>query len=221
MNKEDIWVASIPAPLKDAVIGDVNDNFQGDQLRQWNIYSPLWAPVAVGTEAGGKKALLLRDADPYDFAKAERVFPATGHLQVDLGVAAAQADHGRLEIELQDERNTPAMRLSFEPDGTVIVKAGARTKKVMSYTSGVEYDLRLTLDAEKRMYTVSVGGKDLFTQLLFAPVHRFGHIVFRTGEARHFPTADSPPEAVGDLPHAGERVQEAKYSIFYLKTKTL
>jgi hypothetical protein len=71
------------------------------------------------------------------------------------------------------------------------------------------------------MYTVNVNGKDVLTQLFFAPVESFGHIVFRTGEARHFPTADAPAEADVDLPHGGERVKEAKYIISYFKTKRL
>jgi hypothetical protein len=68
------------------------------------------------------------------------------------------------------------------------------------------------------MYTVNVDGKDVVTQLFFAPVESFGHIVFRTGEARHFPTADSPAEADTDQPNAGDKVPEAVFTIQYLKT---
>jgi hypothetical protein len=66
-----------------------------------------------------------------------------------------------------------------------------------------------------------VDGKDVVTQLFFAPVESFGHVVFRTGETRHFPTADSPPEADTDQPRAGEPVPEATYTIQYFKTTTL
>jgi hypothetical protein len=68
------------------------------------------------------------------------------------------------------------------------------------------------------MYTVNIDGKDVLTQLFFAPVEGFGHVVFRTGETRHFPTPDSPAEADTDQPNAGTRVPEAGFAIHYLKT---
>ena len=65
---------------------------------------------------------------------------------------------------------------------------------------------------------IYINGKDVVTQLFFAPVESFGHIVFRTGETRHFPTADSPAEADTDQPKAGDPVPTATYAIQYLKT---
>ncbi len=47
----------------------------GKELEMWNIYSPLWAPVKV--EDG---TLVLKDKDPFDYAKAERIFPASKKL---------------------------------------------------------------------------------------------------------------------------------------------
>lgn len=213
MNKEDIWVSSIPVPVTDKVVQDVNDDFSTSDLRDWNIYSPRWAPVGIADHM-----LTLRDSDPYDFAKAERVFPVAKKMEVEFSVTAGQNDHGELQIELQDERNTPALRLSFEPDGNFIAKAGARIKKIMPYEPGHPYVIRIAVNADTRMYTVNINGKDVLTQLFFAPVESFGHIVFRTGDARHFPTADSPAEADTDQPKAGDAVPTAAYFIRYLKT---
>ena len=213
MNKEDIWVSNIPVPVTDKVAQDVNDDFASSDLKAWNIYSPRWAPVSLTDHT-----LILKDSDPYDFAMAERVFPAAKKMQVEFSISAGQNDHGQLQIEMQDERNTPAIRLSFEPDGGLIAKAGARTKKILSYESNTPYVIRITANTDARMYTVNINGKDVLTQLFFAPVESFGHIVFRTGEARHFPTADSPAEADTDQPKAGDPVPTASYSIRYLKT---
>jgi hypothetical protein len=218
MNKEDIWVSTIPVPVTATVSADVNDVFDqlpaGKELQNWNIYSPLWAPVRIG--AG--RSLVLKDEDPYDFAKAERVFPAARKMKAEFSVTPAQADHGELQIEFQDEKNIPAMRLSFGADSMLITKAGARVKNILKYRAGETYVIRVSLDMDSRMYTVNVNGKDMVTQLFFAPVLSFGHIVFRTGEARHYPTADAPAEAFEDLPHAGDKVAAAMYSIQYLKT---
>lgn len=213
MNKEDIWVSTIPVPVTDKVTRDVNDDFSTGDLKAWNIYSPRWASVDITDHA-----LTLKDADPYDFAVAERIFPAAKKMQVEFSISAGQNDHGQLQIEMQDERNSPAIRLSFEPDGTLIAKAGARTKKILSYQPNTPYVIRITANTDTRMYTVNINGKDVLTQLFFAPVESFGHVVFRTGEARHFPTADSPAEADTDQPRAGDTVPAAIYSIRYLKT---
>jgi hypothetical protein len=71
------------------------------------------------------------------------------------------------------------------------------------------------------MYTVNVNDKDVLTQLFFAPVDGFTHVVFRTGEARHYPTPESPAEAETDARGAGDKVPEAWFSIHYLKTNKL
>ena len=213
MNKEDIWVGAIPVPITDKVTADVNDDFNTQDLKWWNTYSPRWAPVSLVNHA-----LTLKDSDPYDFAMAERVFPVAKKMQVEFSIAAGQNDNGELQIEMQDERNTPAIRLSFEPDGSLIAKAGARTKKILGYESNTPYIIRISVNTDTRIYTVNINGKDVLTQLFFAPVESFGHIVFRTGETRHFPTADSPAEADTDQPKAGDPVPTASYSIQYLKT---
>jgi len=211
MNKEDIWVSTIPVPVTGKVTGDVDD--KGKDFGHWNTYSPIWAPVTI-TENG----LQLKDADPYDYAMAERVFPVAKKMVAQFAVTPGQADHGQLQVEFQDEHNAPAVRLSFEPDGTFIAKAGARIKKMLTYQSNHTYTIKVSLNTDTRMYTVNIDGKDAVTQLFFAPVESVGHIVFRTGEARHFPTADSPAEADTDQPNAGDKIPEATFTIQYLKT---
>ena len=152
MNKEDIWVSTIPVPVTDKVGADVNDVFgqmpAGAELAAWNIYSPLWAPVSI-TGTGAGRVLTLKDADPYDFAEAERVFPVAKKMQAEFAVTPGQADGGSLQIEFQDQRNMPAVRLSFEPDGTFITKAGARVKKMLTYKAGQTYVVRVTLNTDK------------------------------------------------------------------------
>ncbi|MBS1660466.1 MAG: six-hairpin glycosidase [Bacteroidetes bacterium] len=222
MNKEDIWVGKIPVPVTDRVDADVNDVFDslavGKELSLWNIYSPLWAPVSVGGGSDGKRCLILKDEDPYDFAMAERAFPVSRRMQAEFSITPGQNDHGQLQIEFQDAQNIPAMRMSFEPNGELIAKAGARTKSLLKYTAGTRYVVRVLLDMDTRMYTVNINRKNVLTQLFFAPVLSFGHVVFRTGEARHYPTAESPAEETEDKPHAGDKSPAATFEIHYLKT---
>jgi hypothetical protein len=221
MNKEDIWVSSIPLPAKNKVNQHVNDDFNllpaGKELDVWNIYSPLWAPVKIETSKEDVRALVLSDKDRYDYAKAERLFPATAKADVSFSVTTAQQNFGLLEIELQDEKGTAAVRLTFDSTGTLSAKAGARYKNFMQYKANERYDVRIKLNSATRFYTVTVNGKD-FTSLSFVPVEAVSRVVFRTGKVRRFPDVDTPADQIYDLPKPGESVREATYRIGYLKT---
>lgn len=217
MNKEDIWVSSIPVPVTEKVLAQVNDDFNqptgNKTLERWNIYSPLWAPVKV--EAGN---LVLRDKDPFDYAKAERLFPASKKVIATFSVTPKQNDFGLLEIELQDAKGMATVRLTFDSAGMISAKAGARYKGFMKYQAGQTYDIKVKLDVFTRFYTVTVNGKDVLTSLAFQPVEAVSSLVFRTGAVRRFPDVDTPADQTYDLPHAGEQTKEAVYKIKYLKT---
>lgn len=218
MNKEDIWVSSVPVPVNDKATKHVNDDFSklapDKALDMWNIYSPLWAPVKV--ENG---TLVLKDKDPFDYAKAERLFPASRKIMTSFSVTPKQNDFGLLEIELQDAKGTATVRLTFDSAGTLSAKAGARYKNFMKYEAGKSYDIKLKLDAFTRFYTVTVNGKEVLTSLAFQPVADVSRIVFRTGDVCRFPDVDTPADQTYDLKNAGESTKEAVYLIKYLKTE--
>jgi len=219
MNKEDIWVSSVPLPVKDVATEHANDDFakpaSAKLLENWNIYSPLWAPVKV--EDG---ALILKDKDPFDYAKAERLFPASKKVITSFSVTPKQNDFGLLEIELQDEKGTASVRLTFDTAGNISGKAGARYKNFMKYEAGKSYDIKLRLDAHTRFYSLTVNGKEMSLSLAFQPVADVSRIVFRTGEVRRFPNVDTPADQTYDLKNAGEsEKKEAVYLIKYVKTE--
>lgn len=217
MSKEDIWVSMIPVPVKDRATAPVNDVFaQSDTvLRNWNIYSPLWAPVKIAPMPGGNRVLVLQDGDRYDYAKAERLFPAAEQVTVECSVIPAQAGKGVLQMELQDAKGSPGVRLIFDTDSTLRAKAGAKFKNIMKYEAGRQYDIRITLNTRNRFYTVNINGKDELTALTFNPVQQVERLVLRTGAPRHFPDADTPAAQPYDLPQAGEPEELA---VFYIKS---
>ena len=219
MNKEDIWVSSVPLPVAAEVTEQVDDDFaklkKDKALDKWNIYSPLWAPVKVE-----ENTLVLKDKDPFDYAKVERAFPASRKINASFAVIPKQSDFGLLEIELQDEKGMATVRLTFDSAGTLSAKAGARYKNFMKYEAGKTYDIKLKLDAFTRFYTITVNGKDVLTSLAFQPVATVSRIVFRTGSVRRFPDVDTPADQTYDLKNAGEsEKKESAYSIKYLKTE--
>lgn len=217
MNKEDIWVSKIPVPVKDKELKHINENFfTAAILKNWNIYSPLWCQVKLKD-----KALSLQDADPFDHAKAERVFPGSGKLQLEFSVTPQQDDHGLLEIELVDAKGLPCLRFAFDSAGNILTKQGYRNKSLGKYKAGEAVTFKVSLNTATRFYTVSINGKSPSNNLCFAPVESVERIVFRTGSTRRFPDADTPTDQDYDLPGADRKDKEAIYIIHYLKTKPM
>lgn len=226
MNKEDIWVSSIPVPVTDKATEHVNEIFNqmpdGKELKSWNIYSALWAPVKIERIADGSKALVLSDWDRYEYAKAERLVPASKRLVAEFTVTPQQNDKGLLDIEFQDAKGSAGVRLSFDSTGNFVAKAGYRNRNLMKYTAGEQYNIRVELNTDTRFFTVNVNGKNLPLGLFFAPLDKVERIVFRTGGVRRFPDADTPTDPMHEaLPNAGDPDQKASYIIKSLITKNM
>lgn len=222
MNKEDLWVSKVPVPVSDEVKSHPNEVFaqmkNGEELKYWNIFSPIYAPVAIEKIADGTKALVLRDKDKFDFAKAERVIPESKKVAVEFTIILQQADKGLLYIDFQDAKGTTAVRLIFDADSAFKAKVGYRNSGIMKYEAGKEYHVRIELDRYKRMFNIFVNGQRKGTKLFFAPVVSFKRVTFRTGEIRRFPDADTPTDQNFDLKNAGELDKEAVYIIKSFKT---
>ncbi|MEA5426721.1 exo-alpha-sialidase [Arcicella lustrica] len=222
MNKEDLWVSKVPVPVSDEVKSHPNEVFaqmkNGEELKYWNIFSPIYAPVAIEKIADGTKALVLRDKDKFDFAKAERVIPESKKVAVEFTIIPQQSDRGLLHIDFQDGKGTTAVRLIFDADSAFKAKVGYRNSGIMKYEAGKEYNVRIELDRHKRMFNIFVNGQSKGTKLFFAPVASFKRVTFRTGEIRRFPDADTPTDQNFDLKNAGELDKEAVYIIKSFKT---
>jgi hypothetical protein len=141
MNKEDIWITRIPVPVRSTVTGPVNDSFDGLEaggaVTGWNIYSPRWATVrVVSFPSDSNKSLELQDKDPYDYARALRVFPETTQAAVEFRVHPKQNDAGRLEIEVVDRFGSRPVRIVFAPDGAVKAVNGGKQEDIARYEAG-------------------------------------------------------------------------------------
>ena len=224
MNKEDMWVSKIPVPVKDKVTEHINDVFSemkdGEELSQWNIFSPLWCKVAIEKMNDGSKALSLRDSDPFDYAKAERVFLNSKSLTIEFSVTPQQNNNGLLEIEITDSKGTPGIRLMFDSTSSILTKQGYRNKSIGKYSAGEVVAIKIELNTTTRFYTVSINGKNPSNNIFFAPLESVERIVFRTGVTRRFPDADTPTDQMYDLPKADEKDKPAQFFIKYLKTRS-
>jgi hypothetical protein len=223
MNKEDMWVCEIPVPVRDKVTQDVDDVFanlkDGEELKEWNLFSPLWCQTKI-EKVGAVKVLALHDSDPFDYAKAERVFPNSKKVAIEFSITAQQNNTGDLEIELTDAKGTPCLRVMLDSTGTILTKQGYRNKSLGKYNAGEILNFKIELNTATRFYTVAINGKSS-NNICFAPVESVERIVFRTGAVRRFPNADTPTDQDYDLPNADAKNKEAVYFIHSLKTKKL
>ncbi len=217
VNKEDIWVAKVPVPVRSTVTGPVNEVFNslpaGQELNFWNYNSGQWTPVKISKDATGTKVLQLSDKDPYDFAKAERVIEAAAHGSIEFSVTPQQNDTGLMHIELQDERGTAAVRLIFDNDGQLKYKAGYRNTGITKYEAGKALDIKIDYNTATRSCVIFVNGENKGPRIFFAPIHKVARVTFRTGELRRFPDADTPTDQSFDLKNPGTPVKEAVFNI--------
>lgn len=191
VNKEDIWVARVPAPVSaTAAPGPIRDDFEaaapGALPDGWNIYSPLWAPVRV-VDAAGRRALELRDEEPADYARAERVFPATHGVKISFKVLARQSD-ARLEIELLDGAGLRPVRLAFEENGRLRACHEAQWLDAGAYEAGRWHEITLEIPAaaDADRCTISVDGLAALPRPAFFtdPAAAVERLSFRTGAYR-------------------------------------
>ncbi len=220
MNKEDIWVSRIPVPVQTEAHSQASDDFSKynslSQLTQWNIYSPLLAPVSLDG-----KWLVLKDKDPFDYARIERKIPETKELSVCFEIQASQNNNGLLQIEFLDDNGTACSRLELTGDSLFQAKSGARSGRLINYVPGKTYDVKALLSVANRMITVYVDGKKVGQRMFFAPVHSIDRIMFRTGSQRITPTIDTPADFYGILDRAGEEDTLAEYRIANFKTESM
>jgi BNR repeat-like domain len=213
VNKEDLWVARVPVPVTGKVTEPVNDTFDKDAVgtlpNNWNIYTPLWAPVRV-VEAEGQHALELRDEDPYDYARALRVFPASHGVKISFKVFARQTN-ARFEIDLLDGAGLRPVRLALGEDGHLWACHEGQWIDGGPYTAGKwhTFELEILADPKSDKCSLIVDGKSPLPRPAFFtdPVETVERISFRTGLNRERGYGGR------DLPGADKKVPAASFLI--------
>lgn len=219
VNKEDMWVSRVPVPVQQHATAHADDDFadykQLSDLKTWNLYSGVWAPVTLDG-----KWLTLSDKDPFFDAKVERKIPASRLLTVEFDLQAEQNDHGHLEIEFVDEDGTACARIDLTDEGEMRSKGGARYGRVMTYEPGKTYRVKVDITLDDRNSTVYIDGQKRTTRMLYAPVQAIERVVFRTGERRHFPTVDTWADQYVDVPHGSDSTTMATFRIANFRTSS-
>ena len=223
MNKEDIWVSRVPVPIRSEVDEPVRDTFNELEtegiVTDWNIYSSQWASVSVvAYPDDNDKSLALRDQDPYDYARAMRVFPESTLVQVKFRIQTKQNDTGQLFVEITDHKGSAPMWLVFDAGGFIRAKDGGHLVPVQEYAPDGWYDVDVELNTVHHTYRLSINGELVKPRgRCAAPVRSVERLVFRTGPRRREPTLETETNAGGDLPSPDDPVAPAVYHINYVE----
>jgi hypothetical protein len=226
VNKEDIWVSRIPLPIcADPAAGAVADHFDADaigpRVPDWNTYSPKWAPVGIATSSTGGYGHVLRleDRDPYDYARADRVFAESKHVVVDCTLVAHPTADAPLAIELSAAfGDVRPVRLTLSADGHFRSESATDSSIPpidAPYTIGQPIHLTIDADTTAGMWTLSLDGKPVGSKQQFAqPAETLSRLTFRTGTYRALPGTPTVDVAEGsDKPIDAATVEIAEVSI--------
>jgi len=183
MNKEDIWVSRIPLPVKPEETAFPDDDFAkmapGAAVPEWNLYSPKWAPVSI-VENAGKSGLQLRDGDPYDYARAVRVFPESAKARAELELTPAQANT-RLEIELCDAAGGRPVRVVLTETGLLQAADGKNVIDIGKYAAGKKLTLIIAADMAANSYSVQINGDEARKLVVAEAATTLQRLSLRTG----------------------------------------
>jgi len=190
LSKEDVWVSRAPLPIRTTVSEWVDDTFDdlipGGVVKNWNIYTGQWIPVeVVNYPSVVDKSLKLSDKEPWDYARAVRVFPKGAKVNVRFDLLARQPANGRMEVEVTGRKGERPVRIQLAEDGKLKAVDGDKTVELSDYKAGVWLSFEVKVDAAKGEYSVSVNNKELLKKAAFAEkVDSVERLSFRTGKYR-------------------------------------
>lgn len=220
MNKEDIWVSRVPTPISYAVKGEVRDDFEhmyiGKSVTNWNTYNPKWAPVELIKDVDQNNCLQFKDKDPYDYARAIRVFEEGQHLEIGFKINVQQITDEPFEIDVLDRYGNRPVRIAFNSKGELMAADGSTSKTLASFQKKEWIEIKVQIEATPfGHYSVWVDGKQLANKFeLTEAVKSVERVSFRTGLYRDIPNRKTPNEdVVPPLPGADDAVDEAIFLV--------
>ncbi len=220
MNKEDIWVSRVPTPIRYAIDGNVLDDFQnmkvGEGILDWNTYSPKWAPVDMVEESDGNIYIQLKDKDPYDYARAIRVFEEGVQVEIGFKISMQQMSEEPFEVDVVDRYGNRPVRISIDAHGKIMAFDGNKPTILTSASKGEWINFKIQINATPYgKYSLWVNEEILASDFQLAEaVKSVERVSFRTGKYRDIPNRKTPNEdPCPPLPGADEPTKEA---VFYV-----
>lgn len=130
------------------------------------------------------RALELRDEDPYDYARAVRVFPAAHGVKISFRLLARQTN-ARFEIDLLDAAGLRPVRLALGEDGHLWACHEGQWMDAGPYTANQwhQFELEIPADPNADRCAVMVNGQSPLPRPAYFtdPVATVERLSFRTG----------------------------------------
>lgn len=108
-------------------------------------------------DGGGVIRIWRREGDPFEYARAVRVFPESTKVQVEMELTPAQAD-ARLEIELCDAAGRRPVRVMLSEAGAVQALGGSIVTDLGKYVAGKKLTLIITVNTATGRCIVKLNG---------------------------------------------------------------
>jgi hypothetical protein len=220
MNKEDIWISRVPTPIKYQVDGNINDDFEnmktGKSIINWNTYSPQWAPVDLVLEDDANTCIQLKDEDPYDYARAIRIFEESNQAEIAFKIKPQQITEEPFEVDVVDRYGNRPVRISINNQGEITASDGSEIKTIDTFRANRWIQFKIVIDAHPYgNYSIWIDGKKVASEFLLAEaVKSVERVSFRTGPYRDIPNRKTPNETPGPpLPGADDPVFESVFLI--------
>lgn len=237
MKKEDIWVCRVSVPVSGTARDHVDQDFEEIRieadLAEWNLYLPKWAPISIAEDptGDGTSCLELLDEDPYDYARAERIFPASRKATVSFRIRMEEVKLGNsLVVEVQDGHGTRPMKLRFEQNWLGMDREKVFPVNPYRISTGEWYAVTLQLDCDSQSYSLVVNDNLVVENLKFAQqVESLERLVIRTGpyrgDVRKWLAENGEPKTAGlyreDLPGGDAKVEPSRYLIDDVRTSSM
>jgi hypothetical protein len=217
MNKEDMWVSRVPVPIMYEIQEAVKDDFEnmeaGQSIIDWNTYSPLWSPVDLVKE-GKNTCIRLKDKDPYDYARAIRVFEEAHQTEISFRINTQKVTDEPFEIDVVDRYGNRPVRISLDGQKNISVMDGSERKIIGKFSEKSWATIKIQVEAHPYgNYSVWIDGKAAATDFQLAEaVKSVERVSFRTGPYRDLPNRKTPNEdPEPPLPGADDPVAESVY----------
>ncbi len=216
-NKEDIWVSSVPVPVRRCENCDEIGDELPESFEKWNVYSPKWAQIEAV-----KDGVSLSDHDRYDRAVLERALPRSERFSLSAKVRVdEQSADNMLLIELCDGKGAAPVSMHFAGDGKVYIKSGGRAQARCEYQPGMFYDVKISGDCRTNASRFAIFNSETSQEIFSAgynfdqSVHCVERAVFAT--KRRFTLRDLESNGhdgrIGDLHLSDSPTEKGRYTI--------
>ena len=231
VSKEDIWISRVPVPIKRTVKGLVDDDFSrmetGSTVKDWNVYSPKWCPVRI-VEFPSKenKSLKLQDTDPYDYARATRVFGPLSSQKISFEIYVSSVLEN-ISIDICDKKGNRLIQTGVDKNvfmHTTDISGNVKELKKLAREEWIT--IAFEINSEKSHYDLFINDNLVAKDYNFTQEGLAERIVFQTGKyrlERKIQEYKSGDQAVPgwDEPAADEPVEETVMYIRKFKTEIL